>query len=346
MEHKMNGKKATYQQLAKETGLSIATISRVFTGAQMVKEETRQKVLAILEESGYDISLLPSPEDAQDNRLLIFNVPNIGNPFYTEVLHGAKTAAMQRGYQLLIYEEHISDNTIANFLAMLQKANAAGLILTDHVPTPLLKKLSEVVPLVQCCEYDAALDIPFVSIDDVAAAKTATDYLISLGRKSIAFINGPLRYKYARDRLNGYKESLKNAGIPFDPDLIIQLPDINYDLAVSSLTTFWEGGKRPNAFFCASDVLASAVIKALLRQGINVPDDVAVVGFDNVDISIMTNPTITTISQPEYQLGFTSCGVLIERIHNPQTQFHSIVLSTELIVRESSALKAAVDMHE
>ncbi|MDR2842549.1 MAG: LacI family DNA-binding transcriptional regulator, partial [Spirochaetaceae bacterium] len=290
VKNKMASKKTTYQQIAKETGFSIATISRIFTGAQPVKEETRQRVLAILEESGYDISLLPAAEDTQDNRLLIFNVPNIGNPFYTEVLHGAKTAALQRGYQLLTYEEHINENTIGNFLTMLRKVNAAGLILTAHVPQAQLKKLSEVIPLVQCCEYDASLDLPFVSIDDVTAAKTATDYLISLGRKSIAFINGPLRYKYARGRLSGYMESLKNADIPFDPDLVIQLPDINYDLAMSSLAALLESGKRPNAFFCASDVLASAVIKVLLRQGINVPEDIAVVGFDNIDISIMTTP--------------------------------------------------------
>ncbi|GMO55728.1 MAG: DNA-binding transcriptional regulator CytR [Termitinemataceae bacterium] len=340
MENKTNGKKATYQQIAKETGLSPATISRIFTGAQAVREETRQKVLAILQESGYDISTLPPPDDGHNSRLLILNVPNIGNPFYTELIHGSKTAAMQRGYQLLTNEDHINDNTIGNFLTMLQSVNAAGLLLTNHVPTQLLRKLNDVIPLVQCCEYDESLDIPFVSIDDVAVAKTATDYLISLGRKSIAFINGPLRYKYARDRLNGYKESLKNAGITFDPDLVMQLPDINFDFAVSALLTMLDGGAKPNAFFCASDVLAAAVIKVLLRRGINVPNEIAVVGVDNIDISVMTTPTITTISQSEYQLGFTSCGVLIERIHNPKTQFNNIVLSTELIVRESTALKA------
>ncbi|GMO42011.1 MAG: DNA-binding transcriptional regulator CytR [Termitinemataceae bacterium] len=339
MENITNGKKSTYQQIAKETGLSPATISRVFTGAQVVKEETRQKVLSVLKEFGYDISKLPPP-DGNNSRLLILNVPNIDNPFYTVVLHGAKTAAMQRGYQLLTNEEHINENTIANFLTMLLAVNAAGLILTNHVPTHLLKKLSDVIPFVQCCEYDESLDIPYVSIDNVAAAKTATDYIISLGRKSIAFINGPLRYKYARDRLSGFKESLKNAGIPFDPDLVIQLPDINYDLAVSALSTMLDSGAKPNAFFCASDVLASAVIKVLLRRGINVPNEIAVVGVDNINISIMTTPTITTISQPGYQLGFTSCGVLIERIHNPKTQFHNIVLPTELIVRESTMFNA------
>jgi LacI family repressor for deo operon, udp, cdd, tsx, nupC, and nupG len=335
----MQQKKTTYQRIAEETGVSTATISRVVNGISNVKEETRDKVIEAFEKAGYDTSFIEERGKSRENRLIVMNVPPTGNPFYTSIIHGAKTAAIQRGFHLLLNEEHINDSTIENFLRLIRKTQAAGLLMTNHMAPVYLKRISETVPLVQCCEYDANFDIPYVTIDDVAATKMAMEYLFSLGRKNIAFINGPIRYKYARQRREGYFEALKNADIPFDPALIIQLPEINYDLAVSAVNTLFESGKRPNAIFCASDVFAAAAIKVGIRRGLSIPNDLAVTGFDNVDISFMMNPTITTISQPQFQLGFSSCELLVERINYPDAPIHNIVLATELLVRESTTLR-------
>jgi LacI family repressor for deo operon, udp, cdd, tsx, nupC, and nupG len=335
----MDGKKPNYQRIAEETGISIATISRVFTGASNVKADTRRRVIDTLKNYGYDTSFIEERGRIQENRLIILNVPSTGNPFYNQIIHGAKAAATQRGCHLLLNEDHINDSTIDNLLRLLRKTQVAGLITTNHMAPMYLKRISETVPLVQCCEYDSGFDLPYVSIDDVGATKTAMEYLFSLGRKNIAFINGPVRYKYAKQRLQGYLEALKNADIPSDPQMILQLSEINYDLAVSAVTNLFDSGKRPNAFFCASDVLAAAAIKVGIRKGFSVPNDLAVVGFDNVDISAMMNPTITTISQPQFQLGFSSCELLIEHITNPQHHMHSIMFATELLVRESTTMK-------
>jgi LacI family repressor for deo operon, udp, cdd, tsx, nupC, and nupG len=332
----LNGKKLRYQDIAEETGVSAATISRVVNGSRSIKEETRKRVIDSLAKHGFDTALITAETGPRGGRLIIFNVPNVGNPFYTQIVHGAKTAAAQRGCQLLLNEEHINDSTINNFLAMLRNVHAAGLIITNHVPGHLLKSISAEFHLVQCCEHDTVFDIPYVSIDDVQAAKNALEYLLSLGRKNIALINGPVRYKYARYRLKGYLESLKNAGIDVDDSLILQLPEISYDLAVSAVSNLLNAGKRPDAFFCVSDVFAAAVIKAASRFNLAVPKDIMVIGFDNVDISAMTNPTITTVNQPRFQLGFSSCELLVEHITNPKTPLHNILLATELIVRESA----------
>jgi LacI family repressor for deo operon, udp, cdd, tsx, nupC, and nupG len=335
----MNKKEINYQRIAEITGISVSTISRVFTGALNVKADTRRRVIEAFKNYGYDTTIIEERRKNHGNSLIILNVPSIGNPFYTQIIHGAKAAATQRGCFLLLNEDHINESTIDNFLRLLRKVQAAGLIIANHMEPVYLKRISETVPLVQCCEYDAGFDLPYVSIDDAAATKTAMEYLFSLGRKNIAFINGPIRYKYARQRLQGYLEALRNAGISPDPQMRIQLSEINYSFAVSAVTTFFESGKRPNAFFCASDVLAAAAIKVGMRKGFSIPDDIAVVGFDNVDISFMTNPTITTISQPQYQLGFSSCELLIEYITNPQIPLHNIILATELLVRESTTVK-------
>jgi LacI family repressor for deo operon, udp, cdd, tsx, nupC, and nupG len=342
----MHSEKRTYQELALETGFSVATISRVFTDSSGVRDETRRELLEKLERLGYDPAGFSVRRKKQSGGLLLFNLPSFANPFYAEIIEGAKAAAVQRGYQMLVNEEHINDSTISRFMDLLRKTGAAGLVLTNHVSAELLKKIRDAVPLVQCCEYDKSLDLPFVSIDDKASAKRAMDYLFSLGKKRIAFINGPARYKYSGERLEGYLEALEAAGIERDPRLIINLPEISYNLAVSAVINLFNEllneGKLPEVFFCVSDVFAAAVLKAAGRLGIQVPEEVMVIGFDNVDISAMTSPSITTISQPKYQIGFSACELLVESMNNKKSPVRHIFYETELIVRESTARETLI----
>jgi LacI family repressor for deo operon, udp, cdd, tsx, nupC, and nupG len=225
---------------------------------------------------------------------------------------------------------------VDKLLKLVKQTRTAGLIITNSVEATLLKKLAAAVPLVQCCEYDETIPLPYVSIDDIAAAKTVMEYLFSRGKKSIALLNGPGRYKYARHRLRGYLEALDRAGIKSDPALIIHLPEISFDMAVSEAIRLLRE-KRPDAFFCSSDVYAAAVIRAGKRLGYRVPGDFAVTGFDNVEIASMTQPAITTMNQPKHQMGVSGCELLIERILDPRSPVRNILLETELIVRESSA---------
>jgi LacI family repressor for deo operon, udp, cdd, tsx, nupC, and nupG len=335
-EKKSGEKKTTYQQIASEAGVSIATISRILTGASNVNSKTRERVLSALVNHGYDIATIQASRPPASKNILVFNIPSMGNPFYSQIAQGAKSAASRHGYHLLINEEHINENTFSNITGLIQKFNVAGLITTNHVPRELLKKLNAILPLVQCCEFDEELQIPYVSVDDIAATSKTMEYLFSLGRKNIAFISGPFRYKYARHRLRGYLEFLEKAGIEQNKEFIIQLPDINYEMAASTAEHLLCSVKKPDAFFCTSDVYAAAVIKACARLGLHIPRDVVVAGFDNVDISSMVTPPITTTNQPKFQLGFSSCELLVELINNPHMAVRTILLETELIVREST----------
>ncbi|GHV85973.1 DNA-binding transcriptional regulator CytR [Spirochaetia bacterium] len=325
-----------YQEIAEKTGVSISTISRILTGSARVAEATSARVFEFFEKNNYDITFLRSKK-ARSGGIIIFNVPSMINPFYSPICGGARAAAQTYGYNLLINEEHITGNTIDNLINLIKRTRAAGLIITNSVPALLLKKLAAAVPLVQCCEYDETIPLPYVSIDDIAASKIIMDYLFAHGKKNIVLMNGPIRYKYARHRLQGYQEALARAGIPADPSLVFQLPEVSYDMAVSEATRFLRRGGRPDAFFCVSDVYAAAVVKAGKRLGFSIPGDFIVVGFDNVEIASMTHPALTTINQPKHQLGVSSCELLVERINNPQAPVRSILLETELIVRESSA---------
>ena len=189
-----------------------------------------------------------------------------------------------------------------------------------------------------CSEHCEDYNISFVSIDDIAAAQKATQYLISTGRRKIAMMNSSTQFKYARHREKGFRLALEEAQIIPNEDWILHLSTMSYGLAMANAMHILSQPDRPDAIFAASDVYAIGVIKAAHKLGLNVPDDLAVVGFDNIEISTMTEPSITTIKQPSRQIGFQSCELLVEQIVNPNADPRQITLETELIVRDSTPL--------
>ena len=190
--------------------------------------------------------------------------------------------------------------------------------------------------MAMCCEYPDDYECSYISIDDVTAAYKAVNYLISTGCKNIGFVNCSLKYKYARHRREGYLKALKSAGLPVHPEWNITIPSIDYTLAHSAISQALNAEQRPDAFFTCSDVFAAAAINAAQQHGIRVPEDISVIGFDNVETSRMTLPTITTIRQPCFQLGQQSCSILLEKILNPSAPDRQILLNTEFIIRDST----------
>lgn len=328
-------KKITYSEISELSGISIATISRVMNNSSNVREETRSSVIEAMKALGYDAAAIEALSP-KSNALIIFNIPSLDNPFYSLIIKGAKAAAARNGYNMLVNEDPIDDRSIEEFSRLLKKTCAAGLITTNCISRSNLLKLNATLPLVQCCECIPSADIPFVTIDDVAAARNAVSYLISLGKKRIAFINGPIEYKYAQDRLKGYLQALDAAHLEKDSDLIIQLQEINYDMAVSAAFQLLNSEKRPDAFFASSDVYAAAAIKAARRSSLRVPQDIGIVGFDNIELSSMCTPSITTVNQPKFQLGLLSCEMLLKRISKEQIPISAMYMDTELIVRETT----------
>ena len=331
----MEKTKVTIQEVAVDAGVSLATVSRVLNGTGPVKERTRQKVLASIERLGYkggeSVRCL-----CQDSRLILFNLPLISNPFYDEIVRGAKMSAAQHGYHILFNEGHAIAAELPALLAVIKKIKAAGMIITNQVPTPLLREIAAVLPVVQCCEFNDEVELPYVSIDDVQASISAVEHLGSLGKKRIAILNGPERYKYSRHRLRGYQLGLTRLGLEYDPQLVVHLPDINYALAVSTTMQMIQSTNPPDAFFSFFDVFAAAVIRGAKLCGYEVPGDFPVVGFDNTDLTSITVPSITTVNQPRLQMGFTACEMLIERLQTPQAPVRQVFMDTELIVREST----------
>lgn len=243
----------------------------------------------------------------------------------------------RHSYTVLINEGHIDHSAIDQLLKIIKQNKVIGLITMNNVETALFKKLSDVTCVVQCSEYNEETNLPYVSIDSVAAAKNAVEHLLSQGRKRTAFINGALRYKYARDRLAGYKKAHEEAGLPICEEYIIHLPDIDPDLATSAAMQLLSLNTPPDGIFTVSVIYGASILRACYLSG-KVPKHVAVVGFDNLETSKALIPSLTTVSHPKSQLGFLAAETLFEKLADPSIPSKKILLDTELIVRESSSI--------
>ena len=219
-------------------------------------------------------------------------------------------------------------------LAMIQ---ARGLILLSPVNRlDVLDELAGALPLVQCAEYNEESALPYVGVDDFAAARNATETLIRRGRRRIALINGPDRYKYARHRYLGYADALRHAGLTVDGALVANVTEMGFDSSLAVARQMLLASERPDAILAASDMYAAAVVKAATSEGIRIPDDLALIGFDNTYISQMSHPSVAAGSLPRFQLGYMACEVLSERIMNPASdEPRHFLLETELVLRDS-----------
>lgn len=327
----------SYQEISDSSGISISTISRVLNKSPLVTEETRSRVIEAMKVLGIDVSSLdlnPLPR----NNLIIFNVPTLKNPFYSPIIEASRVTAAANGYKLLVNEDPISEASLEGFLDLIRKTRACGLLCSNPVEKGRLQILAKEIPTVTCCESVASSGVPFVTIDDETASENAVKYLISLGKKRIAFINGPESFKYARDRYKGYSTALSSYGIEVDSSLICSVgADMDFEVARAQALRMLSMENRPDAFFCCSDVLACAAIKASFESGLKVPGDIAVVGFDNIQISQIMNPSITTVCQPTSQIGTIAVEMLLKVMKNDTRAMKAIYLGAELIIRESTS---------
>ena len=200
-----------------------------------------------------------------------------------------------------------------------------------------IAQLLKLAPVVQCSEFvETGQNTSYVGINDLLATEKVMNMILSSGRRKIAILSGPMRYKYARERKKGYLLALQAAGIPLLDNWVIQLPEIDFQMAYPVCIQLLNSEDRPDAIFTVSDVFAVAAIKAAQTLGLRVPQDVMVTGFDNVNFSEFMNPSITTVKQPKYQLGYIATETLIDQLEKKSTVAQHVILDTEVIARESS----------
>jgi len=338
----MKEKKATIYDVAKFAGVSTASVSRVINHPEQVRLGTRQHIYDAMKQCSFNQkrSYQMSSQLKQSvskSKCFLLCIPTIHNPFYSDIVEGATSAAANHGHHLLVDTLSITTINIDAFLFMLKSYQIDGIILMLALPDAILTKLYQNIPLVQCSEYNEAFsDISYVSIDDTSAEYKATEYALSTGHQKIAFITSILGNHYANRRYMGLQRALNNASIHLRPDWVIQLQKIDFSLAYNAALKLLSNPDHPDAILTVSDTFAAACIRAAMHLGIKIPQDLIVIGFDNTDITTLCSPTITTISQPRFQLGYAAFEMLLHEIEFPQADKQQLLLPTELIIREST----------
>ncbi len=327
-------KHVTITDIAKKADVSIATVSRVLNNKKHVNGKTVEKVKSAMEALNYhakdQMAVIPKT-------LIILFLPMGENPFYSSLSQGIYDTAKRYGYCVFTCQIETDDDAYIAMSTINQYDIVAGIINVDHIfQEETIKYLQSFCPLVQCCEACESSENSCVGIDDKAAAIKVVEYLLSTGRRKIALINSTLDHNYARQRELGYREALEKAGIGINEEWIVRLSHISYDNALFAATQLLLKKETPDAFFAISDIYAAAVIKAAKQCLLNVPKDISVVGFDNIDLTTIIDPSITTVNQPRYQIGCLSCDILLGHIKQPSTSIQRIYLGTELLVRAST----------
>jgi LacI family transcriptional regulator, repressor for deo operon, udp, cdd, tsx, nupC, and nupG len=327
---------ANIQQVAKQAGVSVATVSRVLNGQNTVSAKTKMKVEEAIKKLNYEPSLLGRNLRTSESRLFLILIPTISNPFYLEIIKGIEQVAISQNYNILLCETDSNPEKENIYFDLVRKKMADGIISMDPaVNVETLKKLAENYAIIQCSEYEEGTGIPYVTIDNEEASYRAVKHLIQIGHKKIALINSDEKYLFARQRKMGYKRALEDSGITFKNEYIIPTQQLGFENGQQAMKKILNLQDRPTAVFAVSDLLAIGALKEINAAGLHVPHDIAVVGFDKIDFSNMTNPTLTTIAQPMKRMGTLAAKMLIEKIKGEEVE--SVVLDHELVIRESTS---------
>lgn len=329
----------TIEDVAKEAGVSIATVSRVLNRNQAVREATAKKVYAAIEKLHYEPNLMGRNLRKNESRVLLILTPNIQNPYYAHILSGIGDAASEKGYSALIYNSAEKPEREREAMDMLHRRRADGaILLASNLGCHWLKEYERQYPMVQCSEYDPEVDIAHVSIDNYAATCEGMEYLVKLGHTNIATISSENEYYSTRQRLRAYRDTMSNHGLPLREDYICYAArDYSFKSGRKAARALLNIAPRPTAIFCISDTLALGAVTAAREMGLRVPEDLSVIGFDDVDYTTMMHPYISTISQPCYQLGRHATEMLYDQIADKSTASRHQVLPHKLMVRETTA---------
>lgn len=325
---------ATIKDVAKKAGVSVATVSRVINDADSVTEDTKKLVNQVIAELQYSPNLLGRNLRKLQTKHILVIVDTISNQFYSRVVRGIEDTAREQGYSVMICTCRGQKQALLDHLKLLQtRAMDGAIVMCSQLAAEEITALSKVYPIVCACEPLLTQAICSVSIDDNKASFDAVNFLLARGHRKIAVVATPATYTSSSIRLGGYRKALKQAGIPLKNELIFP-EGYSYHAGERVAKQILASGDLPDVLFAFSDAAAIGAIKEFSRNGIHVPDDLSVMGFDNTAMSEEYIPSITTVSQPQYQIGKQSTDLLINQINGDPSIQHRY-LTHEIISRDS-----------
>jgi DNA-binding LacI/PurR family transcriptional regulator len=330
----------TIYNVASRAGVSTATVSRALNGTAKIAPATRQAIDEAVRELGYRPNGVARSLRTKSTQTIALLLPDITNPFFPRLVRGVQLAARRRGYLMLLASAEGDAAGEQEYLELF-RANAVDGALVVGVSIPA-DRIAEVVaegfPIVSLDRDIDCPDVPLVQVDNRGGARAATEHLIGLGHRRIAHISGPHGLGISRERVAGYQEALAAAGLPADPALLVE-GDYQEDGGAAAAVRLVDSGTEFTAVFAANDLTAIGAMGAFRTRGRLVPDDVSVVGFDDLRLASYVSPGLTTVSQPAADIGERAAGILIDIIRGRRRagRVGHVVLPPVLVERESTA---------
>jgi DNA-binding LacI/PurR family transcriptional regulator len=329
----------TIKQVAAVAGVSIATVSRVVAGLGGVRKQVRDRVLAAVGQLDYQPNRLARDLRAGLRKVVGVIVPDLQNPFFPAVVHGVEEVLSAAGYTLILAHSGGIQQRETSQMAVLRGEGAAGLILVpdDRSDASYRALGTWELPVVAVDRAPKGLQVDLVSTSNREGVCEAVTHLLSHGYRDIAFINGPEGLSVTRERLGGFLEALKRAGVNCRNACIIH-SDFRQEGGRAAMNRLLDLSKPPRAVVSANNLMTLGVLQAIHGRGVDIPSQVALIGFDDMPWATSLRPPLTVVMQPAEDLGRTAAQLLLERLKDPKRLVRQVILPTRLVVRESCGL--------
>jgi LacI family transcriptional regulator len=324
------------KQVAERAGVSISTVSHVINNTRAVSDEVRKRVLHIIDEMRYVPSAVARSLKNDKTNTIGVLVPNSSNPYFAELVRWIEDAAFELGYHIILCNTH-GDHKQTIYLRLLMEKRIDGLVLVasgaDDEQDLLLRH--DDVPIIQLERALPGLDADLVLAGQEEGAWQATRHLIELGHRSIACVAGPADLPRSRERVSGFLRAMREAGIAV-PEANVLHGEFTSAGGHAAFGSLLARPRRPTAVFVTSDLMAIGGLCAASSAGVRVPEELSVVGYDDIGAACYAAPPLTTVAAPKREMARRAIGQLIERIHGGREPLRNIALAASLVVRAST----------
>lgn len=328
----------TIYDVAREANVSMATVSRVVNGNPNVKPTTRKKVLEAIDRLGYRPNAVARGLASKRTTTVGVIIPDISNIFYAELARGIEDIATMYKYNIILSNSDQNKEKEMHLLNTMLGKQVDGIVfMGENITKEHVEEFGKSpVPIVLAASFDAENITPSVNIDYEQAAYDAIKHLLDQGHTRIGFVSGP----YAEAAVNhkkqlGYQKALSEAGIPYDEALVAE-GDYTYDSGMEAYEKMAELESKPTAVFVSSDEMALGVIHAAQDQGVHIPNELEVIGFDNTRLATMVRPQLTTVVQPMYDIGAVAMRLLTKYMNKESVGDHTVILPHRIQFRNST----------
>ncbi|MFZ6674900.1 LacI family DNA-binding transcriptional regulator [Undibacterium sp. Xuan67W] len=328
---------ATMKQVAEKARVSTTTVSHVINNTRVVSEDARERVLSVIQELRYIPSAVARSLKNDKTHTLGMMIPNNSNPYFAEVIQGIEDESFRLGYNIILCNSYDDPKKQAAYTRVLMEKRIDGLILVSSgIDLELTQLLAdEAIPKVLVDREVPGVAADFIEADHEQGGYLATKYLLDLGHRRIACVSGPKTLLPSGDRVSGYLRALKEAGIDFNSDYLAH-SDFTSQGGFSAFQQLLALPDRPTAIFASNDLMAIGGLCAAQQAGVRIPEELSVIGYDDIALASFSTPPLTTIAQPKYEIGVLTARVLVNRIVNAELPLRREMLETKLTVRQST----------